>query len=332
MKKNIAIAGASGFTGIEAVKILSQHPNVNLVAVAANSSVGETLSKFMETGAPEMKFCEVDAPEVNGADVIFSCLPHKTGMSQVKGWVENGKTVFDLSADFRLKDAALYEEWYGVKHLAKELLKGAVYGLPELYRDAISKANLVAVPGCYPTASILALLPALEEGLIEPNVIVNAVSGTSGAGRGFDTSNVKDGTYAYGFPRHRHTPEMEEVLKDISGEEVKVTFVPHLGNFERGIYATVYAKLKGKVSQEKVSEAYVTRYGSEHFVFTAGQLPMLKDVQNTNSCAVHPLVDERNNRLVVFGAIDNLLKGAAGQAVQCFNIRFGFDEAEGLDD
>jgi len=332
MKKSVAVAGASGFTGIEAVELLSRHPNVDLVAVAANSNVGEPLSKFMESDETGMTFCAVDSGELNDAEVIFSCLPHKTGMAQVAEWIEKGKTVFDLSADFRLKDAALYEEWYGVKHVAEELLKEAVYGLPEIYRDAISKANLVAVPGCYPTASILSLFPALEEDLIEPNVIVNAVSGTSGAGRGFNTSDVENGIYAYGFPRHRHTPEIEEILKDVTGANVKASFVPHLGNFERGIYATVYANLKGSVTQAKVSEVYMNRYNAEHFISVTGQLPKLKDVQDTNSCLVHPVVDVRSNRLVIFGAIDNLLKGAAGQAVQCFNIRFGFDEAEGLDD
>jgi N-acetyl-gamma-glutamyl-phosphate reductase len=332
MKKSVAVIGASGYAGNEAVRLLSRHSDAELVAGTSNSYEGQAFSTLMDE-APDMKFVAIDSDEVESAEVIFSCLPHKTGMGQVKKWFESGKTVFDLSADYRFTDIGVYEEWYGIKHIADgEFIKqNVVYGLPEVYGDRIKKADLIAVPGCYPTASILALLPALLEKLIEADIAISAVSGTSGAGRGFDTLGVKGGLYAYGFPRHRHTPEIEQALNDVSPETGAVNFVPHIGDFFRGIFATVFTTLKskGKVGN-KIINIYEEFYKDSRFVDVVREIPKLGDVQNSNMCLICPVVDERTNTLVVFSVIDNLGKGAAGQAVQCFNLRFGFDEAEGL--
>jgi N-acetyl-gamma-glutamyl-phosphate reductase len=331
MKKSVAVIGASGYAGNEAVRILSRHSGVELVAGTSNSYEGQAFSTLMEN-APDMKFVAMKSDEVESAEVIFSCLPHKAGMRQVKEWFDSGKTVFDLSADYRFTDLEVYEEWYGIKHIADAefVNENAVYGLPELYGHRIKEANLIAVPGCYPTASTLAVVPALREKLIDSDIAISAVSGTSGAGRGFDTSGVKDGLYAYGFPRHRHTPEIEQVLNDVSTDILAVKFVPHVGDFFRGIFATVFTNLKSAKSNGDVLNIYREYYKNSRFVNVLDVIPKLSEVQNSNMCLVHPVVDERTNVLVVFSVIDNLVKGAAGQAVQCFNLRFGFDEAEGL--
>ena len=334
--KKLAVAGigASGSTGMEAVRLLSSHRGAVIKSVCSQNHVGEPLSELMGPAAPDMKYSAIDAPETQQCEVIFSCLPHGAGTKPISEWRSQGKVVIDLSADYRLTDPQLYEKWYGVKHSAPELLKDAVYGLPEQNRDAIRKADLIACPGCYPTAAILGLLPLLKEGWIKPDIIINAISGVSGAGKSMKTEHsfveVNENLYAYAATSHRHTPEIEQELAKAAGHEVKLLFTPHLGPFNRGIYATIYTKTTTPRTQEDARRLYEAFYEGEPFVKTVTQNPQLTYVRDTNFCYIRPIIDSRSDKLIILSVIDNLLKGAAGQAVQCFNLRFGFDEIEGL--
>jgi len=334
MKQKVAVIGASGYAGMEAVKLLAGHPFAELVAVSSKSYTGKHLSSLMGASAPDMVYCDLEAEQVFTADVIMACLPHCHAMERVKEWRGSGKTVIDLSADFRLENHENFEEWYGRPHTAEKLLTEAVFGLPEINRESLKTADLIACPGCYPTAGSLAALPALKAGIVEPNIIVNAVSGVSGAGRqaneDYSFCERNENMQGYGAPTHRHTPEIEQALSKAVDGGVKVTFVPHLGPFNRGIYATVYATLKNETGQEEIEKIYRDFYSSEPFVAVCEENPQLKNVVNTNYCHLRPVADGRTGRLIVFSSIDNLVKGAAGQAVQCFNIRFGFPEKSGL--
>ncbi len=334
MVKTVAVAGASGYTGIEALKILARHPGVKLLAASAQTYAGKPLALLMGAGAPDMKFCAADAPEIDAAEVIFSCLPHGSGAENIVKWRQQGKVVFDLSADFRLKDPALYDKWYGHAHAAPDLLKTAVYGLPEARRDAIKNADLIACPGCFVTATLLGLLPVVRAGWVKPTIFVSAVSGTSGAGRkseaAYSFCEVNENLYVYGAPIHRHTPEMEQELSLAAGKEMHVSFVPHLGPFNRGIHATLFAEPAIPLSQAEMTKYYEDFYFASPFVTVTAENPQLKNVRGTNHCHIRPLLDERTGKLLVFSVLDNLIKGAAGQAVQCFNIRFGLAETDGL--
>ncbi len=334
MQKNVAIVGASGYTGVEATKILCRHPGVKLLGAAAQTYAGKPLAALMGAGAPDMAFCSIDSQEVKEAEVIFSCLPHAESAPKVAAWRSEGKTVIDLSADFRLKDAAVYEKWYAHTHEAPDLLKVAVYGLPEARRDAIKTADLIACPGCYPTATLLGLLPVVRAGWVKPSVYVSAVSGTSGAGRQskpeYGFCEVNENLHVYGAPKHRHTPEIEQELSLAAGKEIHLSFVPHLGPFNRGIHATIFAEPAIPLTQTELTKYYEDCYFAAPFVSVVGAYPELKNVRGTNFCHVMPVLDERTGKLIIFSAIDNLIKGAAGQAVQCFNIRFGFAETDGL--
>ncbi|MBI3581377.1 MAG: N-acetyl-gamma-glutamyl-phosphate reductase [Nitrospinae bacterium] len=334
MKKvNVAIVGASGYTGDELKLILARHPNVHITYMTGFSSVGETVDLHGDKSR-EMKLTPLDDGIMRGTDAIFACLPHGEAAMHVPKWLEAGKIVFDLSADFRLNDKKNYVDWYGKKHPAPELLKKAVYGMPEIYAKEIKKASLVACPGCYPTATILGMLPAFKNGLVKPNLFVSAVSGTSGAGKKSDLAysfcEVNENLRAYSVPKHRHTPEMEQELSKASRKKIKIGFVPHLGPFNRGIYATIAADLARPVKQEHATKIYRKFYEKSPFVRTVSEIPQLKNVRGTNYCHINPIVDERTGRLIVISALDNLVKGAAGQAVQCFNIRFGFKEGTAL--
>ncbi|MBI5177800.1 MAG: N-acetyl-gamma-glutamyl-phosphate reductase [Nitrospinae bacterium] len=334
MKAKVAIVGASGYTGIEVTKILSRHPGVRLRAVASQTNAGKPLSTLFGAGAPDMDFCLPGSPEIDECDVIFSCLPHGASAKLISKWMSKKRTVFDLSADFRLKDADAYHLWYHSAHPAAYLLKDSVYGLPEVNREKLKKANLIACPGCYPTASILGLLPVIKTGMVKPNVFISAVSGTSGAGKQtkleYSFCEVNEALHAYSVPNHRHTPEMEQELSLAAGRDVKVTFAPHLGPFNRGIYATICAELNQSISQKAIQEHYDNFYLSASFVTVCEQNPDLKDVRGTNFCHIRPIVDQRTGKLVILSALDNLIKGAAGQAVQCFNLRFKHKENEAL--
>jgi N-acetyl-gamma-glutamyl-phosphate reductase len=296
--------------------------------------VGETVELNNGTSR-KIKVVALDDNVLDGTDVIFACLPHGEAGKHVPKWLKAGKTVFDLSADFRLKDPKSYDEWYGHKHPAPQLLKKAVYGMPEIYAKEIKKAGLIACPGCYPTATILGMLPAVKTGLVKPEIFVSAVSGASGAGKKADLAysfcEVNENLKVYAPTTHRHTPEMEQELSKASRKKIKISFVPHLGPFNRGIYATITANLADKsTTQKEADDIYRKFFAKSSFVKAIKEIPQLKNVRGTNFCLIKPIVDARTGRLIVLSALDNLVKGAAGQAVQCFNIRFGFKEGTAL--
>jgi N-acetyl-gamma-glutamyl-phosphate reductase len=274
---------------------------------------------------------------VKKADVVFLCLPHTEAMAAAEQLLAAGKTVIDLSADFRLRDKKIYEKWYGVNHIAPQYLSRAVYGLSEIHREKIKKADLIANPGCYPTGPSLALIPLIKKKLIDPkSIIINAASGVSGAGKKLVTTThfceASENFSAYKVNRHQHTPEIEQTLSDAAGKPVKITFVPHLLPLHRGILATIYAQTTAKGTEAMIRKTLEAAYKQAPFVRVrpAGQYPSVKDVQHTNFCDIGISVQEGTGRVVILTAIDNLVKGAAGQAVQNMNLRFGFPEEAGL--
>lgn len=335
----VGIVGATGYTGAELVRILSHHPGVELTALTSESYAGLDYPKVYPAlrDKVEIQCIPLDVERVaREADVIFTALPHSKSMACVPRFLELGKKVLDMSADFRLKDRRIYEEWYA-PHSAPELLQVSAYGLPELHRQEIEKARLVAVPGCYPTSAILGLAPLAKAGLLghEP-IIVNSASGVTGAGRSLDLGSlfceVNEGMKAYKVAQHRHTPEMEQELSILAGRDVRVTFVPHLLPLSRGILSTIYLSLKEPRDEEELLAEYSTFYKAESFVrvLSQGQFPNLRDVRGSNFCDIGLKVDPRTAKVVVVVAIDNLVKGASGQAVQCMNLMTGLPEMEGL--
>jgi N-acetyl-gamma-glutamyl-phosphate reductase len=336
----IGIIGASGYTGQELLRILAHHPKVEIAYATserfAGSAVDEVFPSF--TGLIDLQLRKLSLQDIaRDADVIFTALPHGQSMDVVAAFIKKRKQVVDLSADFRLKDAALYERWYG-KHSCPDLLSEAVYGLPEIYRDEIKRAQLVANPGCYPTGAILALIPLLEGGMIDPaSIIVDAKSGVSGAGRSPSMTNlfgeVAEGLKAYNVAKHRHTPEMEQELSIRTGKGVHILFVPHLIPINRGILSTCYARANGALSTAKANEAFQQRYGKEPFVriVPSDAFPSTREVRGSNYCDLGVMVDESSGQVIVISAIDNLVKGASGQAVQNMNIMCGFPETMGLE-
>ncbi|MBI2167750.1 MAG: N-acetyl-gamma-glutamyl-phosphate reductase [Candidatus Omnitrophica bacterium] len=337
---NCAVVGATGYTGAELVKILLRHPRVNLVALTTRQVTSIPLQNLIP-GISKKNSLEVrkfSFPEIQQkADVVFLALPHTEAMDLSAKFLRVGKIVIDLSADFRLRSSAVYEKWYGVKHQAKRLLPKAVYGLPELYRDKIRKADLIANPGCYPTAACLGIAPLVKDGLVElDSIVVDAKSGVTGAGKKLNPATqfceVDENFYAYKVGRHQHTPEMEQVLSEAAGTDVRLTFVPHLLPLRRGILATIYLKKRAGVRASKVRESFEQAYGDEPFVrvLPDGEFPTLQKVQETNFCEIGFTSDPGSDTLIVVTAIDNLVKGASGQAVQNLNVRAGFPEEEGL--
>lgn len=336
----VAIAGASGYTGGELLRLLFRHPHVRVVAVTSEKSAGKPLSAIF----PNLEgfFNLILQPLVPGdlaekAEFIFTALPHGTSVEPVSAFIRSGKRVVDLSADFRLKDLSLYREWYGMEHRGKELLESAVYGLPEIYREKIRGAALVANPGCYPTAGILAIAPLIKNGLIQNDrIYIDAKSAISGAGRGpalpYHFPEAHEGLEAYKVGIHRHTPEIEQALSDVSGGSIKVTFVPHLIPANRGLLCTVYAPLASAVETGEISRIYKKFYDREPFIriLDTGRQPNIRDVRGANFCDIGIAIDRRNRCIIVTAAIDNLVKGAAGEAIQNMNIMAGFEETTGL--
>jgi N-acetyl-gamma-glutamyl-phosphate reductase len=336
----IAIIGASGYTGQELVRILARHPKVEIAYATSERFAGAAITDIFPSlrGLIDLRLSQLSIERVaQDANFICTALPHGTAMGVVKQCIKAGKKVVDLSADFRLKDPALYEQWYG-KHSCPDLLQKAIYGLPELYRAEIKKGQLVANPGCYPTAAILALAPLLEQGKISPSgIVVDAKSGVSGAGRSPSLTNlfceVAEGLKAYGVANHRHAPEMEQELSVRAGKGVDLLFVPHLIPISRGILSTIYARTKGALSTEQASEVYQRHYGKEFFVrlCSPGTFPSTVEVRGSNYCDLGVMVDQRSGHLIAISAIDNLVKGASGQAVQNMNLMLGFPETMGLE-
>ncbi len=335
----IAVVGASGYTGVELLRLLSRHPEVQLVCVTSRQHAGQKVTDVFPSlqGSLELTFTDVDpAVLAQQADLVFTAVPHQTAMGMIPQLLDAGCRVVDLSADFRIKDVSVYEDWYQ-PHTAAELLAEAVYGLPELYREQVPAARLVANPGCYPTSIALALAPLLEQELIDPTtIIVDSKSGTSGAGRAakVDTlfCEVNEGFKAYGLPRHRHTPEIEQTLTALAKRAVTISFTPHLLPVNRGILSTCYASTKRTITLDAVHEVYAARYADEPFVrvLPKGALPNVAQVNGSNFCDIGLVVDDRTGRVVVVSTIDNLVKGAAGQAVQNMNLMLGLKENAGL--
>jgi N-acetyl-gamma-glutamyl-phosphate reductase len=333
-----AIIGASGYSGAELMRLLSVHRCVKLARVFANNSAGKRVDEvypIFKKKVP-LRFEQYAPDTVDGVDVVFLALPSGDAMRIVPSLLQKGKRVIDLGGDFRLRDATLYEKYYRRKHTAKDLLGYSVYGLPETNRAEIESATLIANPGCYPTAAILSIIPALKHGLIAPNgIIINALSGVSGAGKSAATEysfvEVNESVRAYKVAVHQHTPEIKSVLEKFTEEEVTLTFVPHLIPINRGIYTTIYAELRVEMSETEIFDIYESLYSEAPFVrMVRSGIPEIRDVLGTNYCDIAVRVDHENRRLIVLSVLDNLLKGASGQAVQNMNIMFGFPEEEGL--
>lgn len=334
------IVGATGYAGEELVRILKGHGKVEITWYGSRSYTGKRYSGVygnMYKAADDI--CKDDNIEemAKEADVIFTATPQGYLASLLNEDILSKVKIVDLSADYRLKDVAVYEEWYRIKHESPEFIGEAVYGLCEVNREKIKKARLVANPGCYTTCSILTIYPLAKEGLIDmDSIIIDAKSGTSGAGRGAKTDNlyceVNENIKAYGVTTHRHTPEIEEQLGYAAGKPVTVTFTPHLVPMNRGILVTAYAGLRKGVSAGDVSAAYEKYYAGEKFVriLDQGVCPQTRWVKGSNYLDINFMIDKRTGRVIMMGAIDNLVKGAAGQAVQNMNLMFGLDEEEGL--
>lgn len=335
----VAIAGASGYTGFELVRLLSAHPQVRLTMITSRAQCGQRLDEFY----PALKgFCDLvfENPEaerlVAESDLVFTALPHQAAMDLVPHLLEGGVKVVDLSADYRFRDPAVYQEWYQV-HKTPHLLSEAVYGLPELYREQIRTARLVGNPGCYPTSVILAAAPLLFHSLIEPrSIIADSKSGVSGAGRGASLTvhfcEVNDGFKAYGVAQHRHTPEMEQELSFLAGERLTISFTPHLVPMTRGILSTVYATLRQGIDAVRVDQAFRDFYRDAVFVRLSDpkSLPTTLQVRGSNFCDLAWRVDPRTGRVIVISVIDNLTRGASGQALCNMNLMCGFPEDMGL--
>ena len=336
----VGIIGATGYAGGELVRLLLGHKEAEIKWYGSRSYVDQKYAKVYQNMFQLVDDrCLDDNMEemAKQVDVIFTATPQGLCASLVNDDILNKVKVIDLSADFRIKDAAVYEEWYGIEHKAKQYLDEAVYGLCEINREAVKKARLMANPGCYPTCSILSIYPLLKEGLIDPStVIIDAKSGTSGAGRGAKVDNlfceVNENIKAYGVATHRHTPEIEQELSLAAGEPVTISFTPHLVPMQRGILVTAYASLKREVTWEEVKAVYDRYYDKERFVRVLDQdvCPQTRWVEGSNYVDVGFKIDPRTKRIIMMGAMDNLVKGAAGQAVQNMNLVFGLDEAEGL--
>lgn len=336
----VGIIGSTGYAGQELVRILLGHKEAKIVWYGSRSYIDK---KYYEVFGNMFQIVEDTCLDDNmeelakAVDVIFTATPQGLCASLVNEEVLSKVKIIDLSADFRIKDVKIYEQWYGIEHKSPQFIEEAVYGLCEINREDIKKARLVANPGCYTTCSILSMYPLVKEGLIDPqSIIIDAKSGTSGAGRGAKVPNlfceVNENMKAYGVLTHRHTPEIEEQLGYAAGEEIKLIFTPHLVPMNRGILVTAYANLKKNVSYEEVREVYEKYYKDETFIrlLDKGVCPETRWVEGSNYFDVNFKIDERTGRIVVMGAIDNVVKGAAGQAVQNMNLIFGLPENEGL--
>jgi N-acetyl-gamma-glutamyl-phosphate reductase len=336
----VGIINVTGYAGIELVRILSRHPEAEIVTVTGRSSAGKKLGEVF----PHLSDVDLSITEelTETVDVVFSALPHAASAERLGPIVESGIKAIDISADFRLKDVSEYEAWYKVDHPYPQFIEDAVYGLPELHRDEIAGASLVANPGCYPTASILALAPAAAAGLIEDDVIVDGKTGVSGAGRKGDVqylyTEINESVRAYSVGGHRHMPEMAQELGGLNGTgRLQVTFLAHLIPMTRGILASCYARFKdnalpsGQAGREQLTEIYRDFYENHPFVHVVDQPPATKQTLGNNDCRVYPTIDQTTGRLIAIGCIDNLVKGAAGSAVQNMNLMFGVPEQMGLE-
>ncbi len=331
------IVGGTGYTGAELIRLLSRHPLARAAAITSRSEAGTAVADLFPSlrGYTDLEFVTPDSGEMDGCDVVFFATPGGVAMEQARGYLERGARVIDLSADFRIRDRETWERWYGLTHASPDLLETAVYGLPEVGREAIRGAALVANPGCYPTAVQLGFLPLVEAAVVEGPLVADAKSGVSGAGRsakiGFNLCEAGDSFKAYSASGHRHLPEIRQGLERARGGPVELTFVPHLLPMIRGIHATLYVRVPDRGVD--VQELFDTRYAAEPFVdvMPPGQHPDTRSVRGANTCRISWHRPQDGDTVVVLAVEDNLVKGAAGQAVQNMNIMFGIDEIAGLD-
>jgi N-acetyl-gamma-glutamyl-phosphate reductase len=343
-KTRVAIVGASGYTGEELVHLILRHPHAELVAATSRQFAGKSLAEVFPRASPypvakRLNFTDASPEKIAAdAEVVFLALPHGVAVQFAAPLLNAGARVIDLSADFRIKDAAVYREFYGNEHAAPELLADAVYGLPEIYRDKIRAARLVACPGCYPTSILLPTIPLLREKLIDPgSIIANSLSGVSGAGRKAELDYLfvecNESLRPYGVPKHRHLAEIEQEISIAAGETVAIQFTPHLVPVNRGILTTLcFTPTAGGQDTKRVDAAFHENYANESFVRLLGDrtLPDTKKVAGSNFIEIAWRHDPRTGRLIVMSAEDNLVKGASGQAVQCFNLMRGYEETAGL--
>ena len=338
-RTKVGIINVTGYAGVELARLLYKHPQVELTSVTGRGAVGKRLGRVF----PHLSQIElIIKAELEVVDLAFSAMPHQESAKEVIPLLNNGIKVVDISADFRLKNAAEYQSWYGFTHSAPQLLKQAVYGLTELHRSKIASAQLVANPGCYPTGAILALAPAVKEGLIEPDIIIDSKSGISGAGRTVSQqthySEANEDVTAYALEGHRHLPEITQELNLLHpGQSPSVTFVPHLVPMTRGILSTCYAPLvsgkiaAGKKGESELRQLYLDFYKDEPFVKIIEFSPHTKHTSGSNLCLIHPTIDHKTGRLIVISCIDNLVKGGGGQAIQNMNLMLGLAETAGLE-
>ncbi len=337
----VGVLGATGYAGIETVRLLLRHSGVTLTRVVSHSNVGIKISDLYPNlrGICDMEFSALDVDDISeNCDVVFTALPHGASKEVIPSLYDKGLKIVDLSGDFRYDDPAVYEKWYGQPHSAPELLEKSVYGLCELYRDKIKGARLIGNPGCYTTCSITGLYPIVHSGYADnSSIIIDAKSGVTGAGRGLKLPNLfcecTETMKAYKVATHRHTSEIEQELSHAAGENIILSFTPHLAPMKRGIFATCYINLKEKKTTEELVALYKDFYKDEQFitVYDAGSLPEVKHVTGSNRVGIGIVVDERLNRAVIISCLDNLIKGAAGQAIQNMNIMCGLPEGTGLD-
>jgi N-acetyl-gamma-glutamyl-phosphate reductase len=340
-KLKVAICGGSGYTGCELLRLLQGHPKVEVKAVTSERSAGKSPADLFPQlyDYSGLKFVPLERQKLyKQADLFFMALPHGASQEAVNYFFRKGKKVIDLSADFRLRNHLIYEQWYKVQHKFSRLLEKAVYGLPEIYRKDIREASLIANPGCYPTGALLGLYPVIRKGFVDiNNIIIDSKSGTTGAGRkadvGLSFSEVNEGFRAYGVGVHRHTPEIEQELSNIVKKPVVINFTPHLLPLGRGLLTTIYVRLGKRGEIDRIYDVYTRAYQREPFVrvLKPGAFPDIRDVRGTNICEIGFTVNERTNTLVIVTAIDNLMKGASGLAVQCMNIMMGFREKTALE-
>jgi N-acetyl-gamma-glutamyl-phosphate reductase len=340
MKTRVGIIGATGYTGVELLRLLLRHPEVEVAALTSQKFAGLSIDQVFPSVMKDLRLkCEeLNLDQISKeTDFIFTAVPHKTAMETVPMVVQRGKRVVDLSADFRFKDPAVYEKWYQ-KHTCPELLAESVYGLPELHREMIRKAKIVGNPGCYPTGALMGLIPLIAKGMIAyETIVVDSKSGVSGAGRdvvlGSLFCEINEGVKAYNIFKHRHLPEIEGELSQLAGKKITVNFVPHLIPMDRGILTTLYVNFNQKVKADDVFNVFEAYYRKEPFVrlYPKGRIPNTKDVRGSNYCDIGIVVDEVDGRGVIVTAIDNLVKGASGEAVQNMNIMLGYPETMGLD-
>lgn len=337
---NVSIIGANGYTGLELMCILSNHSDVNIKHFVSRSNSGKKVIELYPNlfNLKDIEFENLDIDKISAdSDVVFTALPHAASASICEKFYEKGVKVIDLSADFRYKDLSVYEKWYNVKHPNPKMNKNAVYGLPEIYKNEIKNASIIGNPGCYTTCSILPLYPLLKDKIINPDtIIIDAKSGTSGAGRKAIIENtfceVNENFKAYGITTHRHASEIEQELSIAAGKKIMLSFNPHLLPLQRGILATIYCDISDSITNEDIFNTYNKYYKNQPFVNInqEGILPELKHVKNSNYISIGYKIDKRLNKVIIVSVIDNLIKGASGQAVQNMNIMFNLDETTGL--